>query len=71
LENSGAEDTGVTNLKRRRKPSEKVLEQQAQKIRKPLQKTKGSGRHSKARSRIGIEQEYDMYLSADEDGSDD
>lgn len=71
LENSGAEDTGVTNLKRRRKPSEKVLEQQAQKIRKPLQKTKGSGRPSKTRSRIGIEQEYDMYHSADEDGFDD
>ncbi|XP_071732289.1 protein RBL-like [Rutidosis leptorrhynchoides] len=35
MENSGGEDTGMTSLKRRRKPSEKVLElQQVQKIAK-------------------------------------
>lgn len=38
------EDTGTTGLKRRRKPSEKVLEQQAEKVKKPPQKTKPSGK---------------------------
>ncbi|KAI3669184.1 hypothetical protein L6452_40410 [Arctium lappa] len=77
LENSGAEDTGgVTQLKRRRKPSEKVLElQQAQKVRKPLQKAKAaaasSGKSSKTKTKFGIEQEHDMNHFADENGIDD
>lgn len=41
MENSGGEDTGMTNSKRRRRPSEKVLElQQAQKVRKPFTENK-------------------------------
>lgn len=74
MENSGGEDTGMTHLKRRRKPSEKVLELQAQKVRKPLQKPKvGSGKSLKTKGRIGIgiEQEHDMNLYGDEDGIDD
>lgn len=37
------EDAGTTFLKRKRKPSEKVLELQAEKVKKPPQKTKPSG----------------------------
>lgn len=43
METSAAEDTGGTRMKRRRKPSEKVLELQADKVKKPLQKMKASG----------------------------
>ena len=76
MENSGGEDGGMTYLKRRRKPSEKVLELQAQKVRKPLPKAKGGlGKSSKTKSRtgngIGIEQEQDMNNFGDEFGIDD
>ncbi|KAI3784358.1 hypothetical protein L1987_43456 [Smallanthus sonchifolius] len=74
LENSGGEDTGgVTHLKRRRKPSEKVLEQQAQKVLKPSQKSKASGKSLKTKSKTGTEQEEenDMNHFADENGIDD
>ncbi|KAF5791167.1 putative transcription factor WD40-like family [Helianthus annuus] len=70
-ENSGGEDTGgVTHLKRRRKPSEKVLEQQqAQKV----QKSKASGKSLKPKSKFGNEQEEenDMNHFGDENGFDD
>lgn len=76
VDNSGAEDT--THLKRRRKPSEKVLElQQAQKVRKPLPKAKAAaaastGKSSKTnKTKFGIEQEHDMNHFADENGIDD
>ena len=78
MENSGGEDTGMTNLKRRRKPSEKVMELQAQKVRKPVPKPKSgsSGKSLKTKSRIGIgigiEQEDDMnHFGGDDYGIDD
>ncbi|KAL4582986.1 hypothetical protein LXL04_007550 [Taraxacum kok-saghyz] len=79
MENSGGEDTGMTNLKRRRKPSEKVMELQAQKVRKPVPKPKSgsSGKSLKTKSRIGIgigigiEQEDDMNHFGDDYGIDD
>ncbi|VFQ85900.1 unnamed protein product [Cuscuta campestris] len=43
LDNSAAEDTSAKGLKRKRKPSEKVLELQAEKVKKPSQK-KTSGK---------------------------
>ncbi|XP_076955616.1 protein RBL-like [Bidens hawaiensis] len=66
LDNSGGEDAGgVTHLKRRRKPSEKVLEQQSHKV----QKTKAStGKSMKAKSK---EEENDMNHFGDENGIDD
>lgn len=75
LENSGGEDTGgAGHLKRKRKPSEKVLEQQqAQKVMKPLQKSKASGKSLKTKSKFGSEQEEenDMNHFGDENGFDD
>ncbi|GMH17533.1 hypothetical protein Nepgr_019374 [Nepenthes gracilis] len=38
IENSVAEDTGAAHLKRRRKPSEKGLELQVEKVKKPVKK---------------------------------
>lgn len=44
MDNSAAEDTGGTHLKRRRRPSDKVLELQVEKVRKPSQRMKPSGK---------------------------
>lgn len=43
IDNSAAEDTSAKRLRRKRKPSEKVLELQAEKVKKPPQK-KTSGK---------------------------
>ncbi|KAK0571660.1 hypothetical protein LWI29_019616 [Acer saccharum] len=48
------DDTGGTHVKRKRKPSEKGLELQAEKVRKPL---KSSSRSSKVKSKSTIDQE--------------
>ncbi|XAR63580.1 hypothetical protein NMG60_11023567 [Bertholletia excelsa] len=48
---SAAEDTGGTRLKRRRKPSEKVLELHAEKVKKPVKKIKPSGKSSKIKNK--------------------
>lgn len=48
---SPTEDTGGTRLKRKRKPSEKGLELQAEKVRKPLKPLKSSGRLSRIKSK--------------------
>ncbi|THF98034.1 hypothetical protein TEA_022756 [Camellia sinensis var. sinensis] len=56
MDNSAAEDTRP-HLKRRRKPSEKVLELQAEKVRKPLKKINPSGKSSKIKDKPVIEQD--------------
>uniref|UniRef100_A0A2P2QU15 Uncharacterized protein MANES_13G078700 n=1 Tax=Rhizophora mucronata TaxID=61149 RepID=A0A2P2QU15_RHIMU len=45
------DDTGGTRLKRKRKPSEKGLELQAEKVKKPLKPLKSSGKHLKAKNK--------------------
>ena len=62
-----SEDTGGTQLKRKRKLSEKGLELQAEKVRKPL---KSSGRLSRTKCKSVVDQDYGNGLYAD-DGSDD
>lgn len=47
MDTSIAGETEGTRLKRRRKPSEKGLELQAEKTKKPLKPVKSSGRMSK------------------------
>lgn len=44
MDNSAAEDTGGTRLKRRRKPSDKLLESQVEKAKKSSQRNKQSGK---------------------------
>lgn len=63
MDNSAAEDTGGTRLKRRRKPSEKVLElQQAEKSRKPLQKPKTYGKPVRSKSKSTLGEDYDYSV---------
>ncbi|KAK2634982.1 hypothetical protein Ddye_029774 [Dipteronia dyeriana] len=57
------DDTGGTRVKRKRKPSEKGLELQAVKVRKPL---KSSGRSSKVKSRSTIDQEISNGVYGDD-----
>lgn len=47
-DNSIADDAGGSRMKRKRKPSEKILELQAEKVKKPL---KPSGRLSKVKNK--------------------
>lgn len=61
-----AEEIGDTRGKRKRKPSEKAMELQAEKA-KPL---KGSGRTVKAKTRVGVDQEIDDSVNGDEDDDD-
>ncbi|PIA54168.1 hypothetical protein AQUCO_00900611v1 [Aquilegia coerulea] len=50
--NSTAEDTGLTEcLKRKRRPSEKAMGLQAEKVRKPIKKIKSSGKVSKTKNK--------------------
>ncbi|KAL5708921.1 hypothetical protein ACHQM5_019664 [Ranunculus cassubicifolius] len=56
--NSIAEDTGPTeHSKRKRKPSEKGLGLQAEKVRKPTKKIKASGKGSKSKNKTAEEQD--------------
>ncbi|KAL6980889.1 hypothetical protein U1Q18_022525 [Sarracenia purpurea var. burkii] len=66
MDNSAAEDTGGTHLKRRRKPSEKVLELQAEKVRKPLKKIKPSGKLSKTKNKSPVEKETSICVYAED-----
>lgn len=52
-------DTGGMRLKRKRKPSEKVLELQAEKSKKPVQKTKPIGKSEK-KNKPGVDQDSDV-----------
>ncbi|XP_057970193.1 protein RBL-like [Malania oleifera] len=56
LDNSIAEN-GEAHLKRRRRPSEKGLELQAEKVKKPSKKIKSSGKSSKPKNRSIVEQD--------------
>lgn len=60
------EDTGGTRLKRKRKPSEKGMELQAEKVRKPLKTMKSSGKISKIKNKTVVEQDTDSYVFADD-----
>ena len=48
IDNSIADDAGGSRMRRKRKPSEKILELQAEKVKKPL---KPSGRLSKVKNK--------------------
>ncbi|KAF9596200.1 hypothetical protein IFM89_007882 [Coptis chinensis] len=66
--NSMGEDTGLTeSSKRRRKPSEKGLELQAEKVRKPIKKIKASGKLSKAKNKSMEEQDTSNGEYGDDD----
>ncbi|CAK9143062.1 unnamed protein product [Ilex paraguariensis] len=60
MDNSVVGDAGGTRLKRRWKPSEKGLELQAEKVKKPLQKVK-PGKSSRNKSKSVVEDETDIY----------
>ncbi|KAK9293103.1 hypothetical protein L1049_021089 [Liquidambar formosana] len=61
----GEEDTGGTRMKRKRKPSEKGLELQAEKVRRPL-KMKTSGKLSKMKSKSVVDQDTSICVFADD-----
>lgn len=63
IDNSAAEDAGGARLKRKRKPSEKGLELQAEKVKKPL---KSSGRLSKVKNKSVIDQDNGNGFIGDE-----
>ncbi|PPD74232.1 hypothetical protein GOBAR_DD28849 [Gossypium barbadense] len=68
---SGKKDTaGGNQLKRKRKLSEKGLELQAEKVRKPMKPLKSTGRLSKTKNKSVVDQDSGNGLYAD-DGSDD
>lgn len=54
IDNSAAEDTSGGRLKRRRKPSEKVLELQAEKVKKPVKKIKPPGKPLKPKNKSPV-----------------
>lgn len=61
------EDTEETPLKRRRKPSEKALELQAEKGRRPASlKMKSSGKSSKVKSKSSVDQDSSICVFADD-----
>ncbi|GLT75812.1 hypothetical protein SLA2020_475090 [Shorea laevis] len=59
------EDTGGIQVKRKRKPSEKGLELQAEKVRKPLKPLKSSGR-SKTKTKPVVDQDFDNGVYEDD-----
>lgn len=63
-----AEDAGGTRVKRKRKPSEKGLELQAEKVRKPL---KSSGRTSKFKNKSVVDQDTSNGIYGDDVSDDD
>lgn len=70
VDNSFAEDASGGRLKRKRKPSEKVLESQAEMVKKPVKKTKPSAKALKTREKSVVDEDYGVSVSVDE-GSDD
>lgn len=60
IDNSAAEDTSGGRLKRRRKPSEKVLELQAEieRVKKPVKKTKPPSKPSKPKNKPVVEEDH-------------
>lgn len=67
---SVAEDMDGTRMKRKRKPSEKGLELQAELVRKPLKTIKPSGKLSKAKHKSVFEEDMSIAMFVD-DGTDD
>ncbi|XP_056164800.1 protein RBL [Syzygium oleosum] len=68
MENSTAEDTDGARLKRKRRPSEKGLELQAEKVKKPMKPLKPSGRLPKTKQAvIDLDSSNGVY---GDDGSD-
>lgn len=59
-----------TRVKRKRKPSEKGLELQAELVRKPLKTIKSSGKLSKAKHKSVFEEDMSISMFVD-DGTDD
>ncbi|KAJ8433937.1 hypothetical protein Cgig2_001866 [Carnegiea gigantea] len=57
IDNSAVEDTSGGRLKRRRKPSEKVLELQAEKVKKPVKKIKPSGKPLKPKNKSPVHED--------------
>ncbi|XP_074316366.1 protein RBL-like isoform X2 [Silene latifolia] len=62
---NSAEDTNGGRVKRRRKPSEKVLDMQAEMVKKPVKKAKPSGKASKSKNK-SADEENDVPLDLDE-----
>lgn len=56
-DNSAVEDTSGGRLKRRRKPSEKVLELQAEKVKKPVKKIKPLGKPLKPKNKSSVHED--------------
>ncbi|KAM7491131.1 hypothetical protein LguiA_034052 [Lonicera macranthoides] len=71
MDNSAAEDTGGTRMKRKRRLSEKVLELQAEKVKKPLQKKQPPGKSSKSKTKSEVEVDTSTSLFADDVNHDD
>lgn len=57
IDNSAVEDTSGGRLKRRRKPSEKVLELQAEKVKKPVKKIKPLGKPLKPKNKSSVHED--------------
>ncbi|KAL8128481.1 hypothetical protein V2J09_017636, partial [Rumex salicifolius] len=69
VDNGTVDDMDVAHLKRRRKPSEKGMELQAEKVKKPLKKAKPLGKPLKSKNGA-TDEETSASVHAD-DGSDD
>ncbi|XP_042498977.1 protein RBL [Macadamia integrifolia] len=66
IDNSVAEGTGVAHMKRKRKPSEKGLELQAEKVRRPITKIKASSKSSKVKNKSIAAQDTDISEFVDD-----
>ncbi|XP_021720276.1 protein RBL-like [Chenopodium quinoa] len=64
IDNSPAEDTSG-RLKRKRKPSEKVLESQAEMVKKPVKKAKPSAKALKPKDKV-VDEDNGLSVSVDE-----
>lgn len=53
-------------MKRKRKPSEKVLESQAEMVKKPVKKAKPSAKASKPKDKFVGDEDHNASLSVDE-----
>lgn len=60
-----ADDTGGTRLRRKRKPSEKGMELQAEKVRKPF-KMKPSAKSSKMKNKCVVDQDTSVCVLVDD-----
>lgn len=64
---STADDVNGGRLKRKRKPSEKVLESQAEMVKKPVKKTKPSAKATlKPKDKFLVDEDNGLSVSVDE-----